>query len=440
MSSTSSRASWRCSRALSWMRRSVAMRPISASTSAASRSGARPAAAAGSSRARHSVRSSITGADRRRGGGWRRRRRARRRERPPAGGRKWVRRGRSPAPAEQGAAAWRTRPGRLRRCRPSCRAAARSRPRAPAPPRRRGTGRAPAPSGSPIVGRLARLARQVGDDDVEPLLQRLLHLRPRQAAGQAGAVQHQHRPRRLQLAAAAAPAAAARRGRRRAWDRSPARADAPGRADRDAAAAAERHVGDDEIVAPAQCAEQRRRRLGVDSHAVPRASPRRPARAAARAPAGRRARRTARRSGPALSSAMRRPGPALASSSMAALPRCRSGSSSSVCRRATTPKCQARLAAIVVAPTPPRTPVTVTTRPPWTASAARLRGDEQRREMPRDHVARERLVEIFERAQAVGHVAVEVDVVLLADHQHARRSAPPPPTACRARSAAAPRR
>ena len=58
MSCTSSPASARCSRALSWMRRSVAISEISRSTSAVSRSGGIAATAVGSSRARQMVRSS----------------------------------------------------------------------------------------------------------------------------------------------------------------------------------------------------------------------------------------------------------------------------------------------------------------------------------------------------------------------------------------------
>ncbi len=116
---------------------------------------------------------------------------------------------------------------------------------------------------------------------------------------------------------------------------------------------------------------------------------------------------------------MRRPGPALASSSRAALPRWRSGSSSSVWRRATTPKCQARL----VGDRGRADAAAHAGHGHEAAGMDRLGGAaarrEQRREMPRDHVAGERLVEIFERAQAAGDVAVEVHVVLLADHQHA---------------------
>ncbi len=64
------------------------------------------------------------------------------------------------------------------------------------------------------------------------------------------------------------------------------------------------------------------------------------------------------------SSATRRPGCGLTDSSMAAAAPYRSPSSSSVCRCARSARYQARFAAIVVAPTPPCTPVTLITRPP----------------------------------------------------------------------------
>ncbi len=60
MSLTSSPASCRCSRALSWMRRSVAISPTSFSISGSSRSCGSAAAAAGSSCDKASVRSSVS--------------------------------------------------------------------------------------------------------------------------------------------------------------------------------------------------------------------------------------------------------------------------------------------------------------------------------------------------------------------------------------------
>ena len=49
-----------------------------------------------------------------------------------------------------------------------------------------------------------------------------------------------------------------------------------------------------------------------------------------------------------------------------------------------------------------------------------LPGRDEGVEMPRHHIARERLVEIFERAQPARHVAIEIDVLEIADHQHLR--------------------
>ena len=73
---------------------------------------------------------------------------------------------------------------------------------------------------------------------------------------------------------------------------------------------------------------------------------------------------------------------------------------------------------MVLAPVPPRAPVMVTTRPPCTPSTPVRRSD-QRAEIARHHVAHQRLIEIFQHAQAMGDLAVEIEVLAIADHQHA---------------------
>ena len=103
----------------------------------------------------------------------------------------------------------------------------------------------------------------------------------------------------------------------------------------------------------------------------------------------------------------------------AALPRWMSGSSSTVWRRIQTPKFQARFTAMVVAPTPPRTPVMAIARPPSTPWVGGVCAAQERDEMARHHVARQRLGQVVGRTKAARHFAVEIDMIDVADHQHA---------------------
>ena len=101
------------------------------------------------------------------------------------------------------------------------------------------------------------------------------------------------------------------------------------------------------------------------------------------------------------------------------MPRCRSGSSSTVWRRIHTPKCHDRLTAIVVAPTPPRTPVIAIARPPNTPSDDGACPNTKAAEMARHLVARQRFRQIVGRAETARHLAIEVGVVQFANDQHA---------------------
>ena len=169
----------------------------------------------------------------------------------------------------------------------------------------------------------------------------------------------------------------------------------------------ERHVGDDEIVAAAQrrqqrCGGARRAWLGV------RAIFSSPASTCSRSAAGwaaRSASSASMRSGIPAPSA----GPARAGCSAGTRPspRCRSGSSSTVWRRSSTPKCHARLTAIVVAPTPPRTPVTRDHAPAHADLAARRLATHERRRNGATPVARDRLGQVFRRPQPAGDLAIE---------------------------------
>ena len=73
---------------------------------------------------------------------------------------------------------------------------------------------------------------------------------------------------------------------------------------------------------------------------------------------------------------------------------------------------------MVLAPTPPRTPVIVTTRPPCSASGRRDAVHDDRPEMPSHHVARNRLEQVFLHAKDARRMPIEIDVVELADQQH----------------------
>ena len=73
---------------------------------------------------------------------------------------------------------------------------------------------------------------------------------------------------------------------------------------------------------------------------------------------------------------------------------------------------------MVLAPTPPRTPVIVTTRPPCSVSGRASAIQDDGPEVARHHVARDRFEQIFLYAQDACGMPIEIDVVEFADQQH----------------------
>ena len=101
------------------------------------------------------------------------------------------------------------------------------------------------------------------------------------------------------------------------------------------------------------------------------------------------------------------------------MPRCKSGSNSTVWRRIQTPRCHDRLTDIVVEPTPPRTPVIGDRTPAEHTFRCRCLTKHERTKVTRYLIAGQRLWQIVRGAKATGYLAIEVGVVEFPDHQHA---------------------
>ncbi len=77
------------------------------------------------------------------------------------------------------------------------------------------------------------------------------------------------------------------------------------------------------------------------------------------------------------------------------------------------------MAAIELAPQPPRTPVTATTRPAQRSGGRGRTAEDEAAEMADDQIAGQRFRQIIRRPQAARDLPVEFQPVQLADHQHA---------------------
>ena len=331
MSSTSSPASARCSRALSWTRRSVAISEISRSTSAVSRSSGMAATAAGSSRARQMLRSSMIDSS---GARWARDVHGAGAARGFGGARGWPQRDRRRAGAaaegrDRRVHAFRRNGFQLRRA-PDAGAAGRRGRRGVEQADERHLARQFVHAGAEAAGRshrrlaqgggVADLARQVGNGDIDFHLQRVFHLPAGQAAGDADAIQHHDRALRLLFAAGSASRRSVSRTAARVGSITSTRWSTRSSKSRYSGTGANGHVGDDEVVAGPQRIEQNlggaRRGVRLDRPAPLR----RPARAGGPPPVAPRVRPAANRVRSGASSATRSPGPGCTFSRNAALP------------------------------------------------------------------------------------------------------------------------